>query len=48
MAKQIDQSFRDTIGTIDSNSGNRNIIHPKKPKGKFYNYKTCLLAFFDE
>ncbi len=50
MSKQIDQSFRDTIGTIDSQSAKRNVIHPKKPKGKFYNYRTwlswVLLAIF--
>ncbi len=42
MTKQIDQSFRDTIGTIDSKSAKRNVIHPKKPVGKFYNYRTWL------
>jgi len=50
MSKQIDQSFRDTIGTIDSDSAKRNFIHPKKPKGRFYNYRTwlswVLLAIF--
>jgi len=33
--------FRDHIGTIDE-EGLRNWIHPKKPKGKYYNYRTIL------
>jgi cytochrome c oxidase accessory protein FixG len=33
-----DEAFRDTIGTIDS-EGNRKYIHPKKPSGKFYEYR---------
>ena len=43
------ESFRDSIGTIDD-EGLRNWIHPKKPKGKYYNYRTILsivlLIFF--
>ena len=50
MSNKIDQSFRDTIATIDSDSAKRNVIHPKKPKGRFYNYRTwlswVLLAIF--
>ncbi len=46
---KIDESFRDSIGTIKED-GKRNFIHPKKPKGKFYNYRTwlswVLLALF--
>jgi len=50
MSEQHNESFRDTIATIDD-SGVRNFIHPKKPKGKFYNYRTwvswvLLLVFF--
>ena len=41
-------SFRDSISTIDKD-GKRVWIHPKKPKGKLYNYRTYvswfLLAF---
>ena len=41
--------FRDSIATIDK-EGKRNFIFPKKPKGKFYNYRTLvswvLLIFF--
>jgi len=33
--------FRDSIGTIDD-SGKRNFIFPKKPKGRFYNYRTIV------
>ncbi len=35
------ESFRDSIGTINE-EGLRNWIHPKKPKGKYYNYRTIL------
>ncbi len=35
------ETFRDSIGTIDD-EGLRNWIHPKKPKGKYYNYRTIL------
>jgi len=35
------ESFRDSIGTIND-EGLRNWIHPKKPKGKYYNYRTIL------
>lgn len=48
MSKENKEVFRDSIGTIDD-SGKRNFIYPKKPKGKFYNYRTyvswVLLAF---
>jgi len=33
--------FRDSIGTI-TKDGKRNFIYPKKPKGKFYNYRTYV------
>jgi cytochrome c oxidase accessory protein FixG len=43
------EKFRDSIGTI-TNEGKRNFIHPKKPKGRYYNYRTIvswfLLFFF--
>ena len=43
------ESFRDHIGTINK-EGLRNWIYPKKPKGRFYTYRTILsiflLAFF--
>jgi cytochrome c oxidase accessory protein FixG len=33
-----DENFRDTIGTIDE-SGKRKFVYPKKPKGRFYDYR---------
>lgn len=48
MEKQENERFRDSIATIDE-SGKRNFIFPKKPKGILYNYRTLvswiLLAF---
>ena len=48
MEKETKERFRDSIATIDE-SGKRNFIFPKKPKGRFYNYRTfvswVLLAF---
>lgn len=48
MEKEQKEVFRDSIATIDE-SGKRNFIFPKKPKGKLYNYRTYvswfLLAF---
>jgi len=46
----LDQSFRDSVATIDK-QGKRNYIFPKKPKGKFYNLRTLtsiiyLVVFF--
>lgn len=35
----IDQSFRDSVATIDK-KGRRNFIFPKKPKGKLYRLRT--------
>ena len=35
----LDQSFRDSVATI-SKEGNRNYIHPQKPKGKLYNLRS--------
>lgn len=41
MAIHQDESFRDTIGTIDE-EGHRKYIFPKKPSGKFYNYRKWI------
>ena len=41
MSHQQNESFRDSIGTIKQD-GKRNWIYPKKPKGKYYNYRTLL------
>lgn len=38
MSSFLDESFRDSIGTIDE-KGKRKFIFPKKPSGKFYNYR---------
>jgi cytochrome c oxidase accessory protein FixG len=35
----IDQSFRDSVATIDKR-GKRNFLFPKKPKGKLYRWRT--------
>ncbi len=49
MSVKRDESFRDSIGTI-TQEGKRNFIHPKKPEGKYYRYRTLvswiLLAVF--
>lgn len=39
------ESFRDSVATI-SKEGKRNYIHPKKPKGKFYNLRTWFSIFY--
>jgi len=44
MSKLPEESFRDTIGTIDK-EGKRAFIYPKKPKGPFYD-KRKLLSYF--
>ncbi|MWB94810.1 cytochrome c oxidase accessory protein CcoG [Flavobacterium sp. GA093] len=41
MSNLPDDAFRDTIGTIDE-SGNRKFIFPKKPSGKFYEYRKIV------
>jgi hypothetical protein len=41
MEKAPEERFRDSIATIDE-SGKRNFIFPKKPKGRFYNYRTIV------
>ena len=38
MSNFQDDTFRDIIGTIDE-EGNRKYIYPKKPSGKFYDYR---------
>jgi cytochrome c oxidase accessory protein FixG len=37
----IDQSFRDSVATIDK-KGKRNFLFPKKPKGKLYRWRTIV------
>jgi cytochrome c oxidase accessory protein FixG len=44
MSKIPDETFRDTIGTIDE-EGNRKYIYPKKPLGKFYEYRKWVSYF---
>jgi cytochrome c oxidase accessory protein FixG len=44
MAHLQDESFRDTIGTIDE-EGHRRFIFPKKPSGKFYDYRKWVSYF---
>jgi cytochrome c oxidase accessory protein FixG len=44
MSSNLDESFRDTIGTIDS-EGHRKYIYPKKPSGKFYDYRKWVSYF---
>ena len=39
--EHVDQSYRDSIGTIGSN-GKRKWVFPWQPKGKLYNYRTAL------
>ncbi|WP_348798923.1 cytochrome c oxidase accessory protein CcoG [Flavobacterium adhaerens] len=44
MATIPDESFRDSIGTIDK-EGHRKYIYPKKPSGKFFNYRKWVSYF---
>ncbi|MEC5166004.1 cytochrome c oxidase accessory protein FixG [Flavobacterium sp. PL11] len=44
MSKLPNEAFRDTIGTIDE-EGNRKFIFPKKPFGKFYDYRKWVSYF---
>jgi len=44
MSKLPDEAFRDTIATIDE-EGNRKFIFPKKPSGKFYDYRKWVSYF---
>ena len=41
MGSQDKDVFRDSIGTINE-SGGRQYIFPKQPKGKYYQYRTYL------
>jgi cytochrome c oxidase accessory protein FixG len=41
MVNQDNEIFRDSIGTI-TKDGERNYVFPKKPKGKFTNYRTYV------
>lgn len=38
---QMDEAFRDSIGTLDE-KGKRKFIFPKKPSGKFYRYRKLV------
>ena len=44
MSNIPNEAFRDTIGTIDE-KGNRKFIFPKKPSGKFYDYRKWVSYF---
>lgn len=44
MGNQEKEVFRDSIGTIND-EGDRNWVYPKKPSGKYYNYRTWLSWF---
>lgn len=44
MSTPFDESFRDSIATIDD-SGHRNFIYPQKPKGRYYNWRSILSWF---
>ena len=44
MEIEKDESFRDSIGTINSD-GKRKWIYPKKPSGKFYD-KRKIVSYF--
>jgi len=43
--EMLDQSFRDSVATINK-EGNRNYIHPQKPKGKLYNLRSYFSYFY--
>ncbi|MES2849671.1 MAG: 4Fe-4S dicluster domain-containing protein [Bacteroidota bacterium] len=45
--KELDkkETFRDSVATI-SKDGQRNYLHPKKPKGLFYNKRTMFSIFY--
>ena len=40
---ELDQSFRDSVGTINE-KGDRNFLFPKKPSG-FYTYRRQLMSY---
>ncbi len=41
----LDQTFRDSVATI-SKQGQRNFIHPKRPKGRLYNLRTLTSVIY--
>jgi cytochrome c oxidase accessory protein FixG len=41
----LDQGFRDSVATI-SKEGKRNYLHPKKPKGRLYRWRTITSLFY--
>jgi cytochrome c oxidase accessory protein FixG len=41
----VNESFRDTIATVDD-KGNRIWMYPKKPKGKYTNYRYLVSSIF--
>jgi cytochrome c oxidase accessory protein FixG len=43
--EMLDQTFRDSVATI-SKEGNRNYIHPQKPKGRLYNLRSYFSYFY--
>jgi hypothetical protein len=44
MSVDTDESFRDSIGTIDK-EGKRAWVFPKKPKGRFYDRRKIVSYF---
>ena len=44
MSPKLNDSFRDTIGTLDE-KGERAFVFPKKPSGKWYNYRKYVSYF---
>jgi len=43
--QQKAETFRDSVATI-TKDGDRNFIHPKKPKGRLYNLRTWFSVFY--
>ena len=43
--QQKAETFRDSVATI-TKDGNRNFIHPKKPRGRLYNLRTWFSIFY--
>jgi hypothetical protein len=39
------ETFRDSVATIEQ-SGTRKWVYPKKPKGKFTNYRDLVTLFY--
>lgn len=44
MENSTNEQFRDSIATIDT-EGKRSWVYPKKPSGRFYNYRTYVSYF---